>query len=59
MTDSLWRGAGRPGGRPTAAHAYLALQHLGGPAYRWAVAHDVPGVSVLRTTLRRRLMGSD
>ncbi|MDQ3938395.1 MAG: glycosyltransferase family 4 protein, partial [Chloroflexota bacterium] len=57
LADALWNAPADSSGPPTTIRAYLFLQRVGGPAYRWAVAHDVPVLPALRDGLRRRLMG--
>ena len=37
LADALWRSALDGRGTPTRFRAYLLLQRVGGPAYRWAV----------------------
>jgi len=58
LFHAAWGGAVNAGGEaPARARSYLFLQRVGGPAYRWAVAHGAPGLPALRDGLRRRLMG--
>jgi glycosyltransferase involved in cell wall biosynthesis len=57
LADALWHGGMSAPGTPLAVRAYLLLQRVGGPTYRWAVAHGAPGLPTVRDGLRRRLMG--